>query len=772
MTISKRSFVLRATASAALLALSACGGGGDNYNPDNGVAGNLSGTAAVGSPIVGGTVKTVCAAGTAPANTTTSATGAWQVALSGQTFPCAVQVSEGSVNGSANTASYHSIALNLGTVNISPLTDLLVANLAASSTPSAWFTGLSTSVTPLATTTQSKVDAALVQLRNALGTLTPLATTNPVTTAFTAAAGNSMDDMLAALRTALNIASVSYATLLTNASQSTFTAPTGITQALTQAFAGTTTGGAVALPAVPDGVTATAISASQININWTNVSGATAYNIFRSTSPNVQLVASNKVNTGTVTTGPFQSVGLAASTPYYFKITAANAAGESAGSIELTTTTPSAAVVTPVVTDISPVTGPAGTVVTITGTSFSTTAANNVVTFNGVAATVTNATATQLTVSVPATASTGTITVSVRGQTATAATVFTVSTSGTGGGTAVGTQMGGSRQGVAVNIASGAGMVTTFAGSGTDAGTNFFPNPADAVRTAATFSTPTGLTTDGVNLYVADYNNGRIRKIVLATGAVTTVAGGVGIGTVNGTGLDTRFSTPSGITTDGTNLYVVDQFGGNVRKIVIATGVVSTLASVGGYPYGITTDGVNLYISELQGNKIDKVAISTGVVSVFAGSGAFTNISTDGTGTGATFVTPAGLTTDGTNLYVAEAGAGKIRKIVIATGVVTTLAGQSLPGAADGTGTAAQFRDPYDVTTDGTNLFVADSVNRSVRKVVIATGVVTTLAGSGASGSADGTGAAASFGLNRSIVTDGVSLYVGDNVTHTIRKIQ
>ena len=86
-----------------------------------------------------------------------------------------------------------------------------------------------------------------------------------------------------------------------------------------------------------------------------------------------------------------------------------------------------------------------------------------------------------------------------------------------------------------------------------------------------------------------------------------------------------------------------------------------------------------------------------------------------------------------------------IRKIVISTGVVTTLAGTGSSGSANGTGTSASFNYPHGITTDGTNLYVAEYGNHLIRKIVISTGVVTTLAGTGSSGSANGTGTSASF---------------------------
>ena len=114
----------------------------------------------------------------------------------------------------------------------------------------------------------------------------------------------------------------------------------------------------------------------------------------------------------------------------------------------------------------------------------------------------------------------------------------------------------------------------------------------------------------------------------------------------------------------------------------------------------------------------------------------------------------------------------KIRKIVIASGAVTTLAGSGTAGAIDGTGTTASFYNPFGLTTDGTNLYVADTYNHKIRKIVIASGVVTTLAGTGTIGAIDGTGTATTFNYPFGITSDGTSLYVADQSNHKIRKIQ
>lgn len=157
----------------------------------------------------------------------------------------------------------------------------------------------------------------------------------------------------------------------------------------------------------------------------------------------------------------------------------------------------------------------------------------------------------------------------------------------------------------------------------------------------------------------------------------------------------------------------------------------STSSSAGTFnsPSGITTDGTNLYVTDTGSNTIRKIVISTGESSIFAGSTSGSAGSTNGTGTGALFNGPTGITTDGTNLYVADKGNNTIRKIVISTGAVTLFAGSSTgaSGSTDGTGTAALFNGPSGITTDGTNLYVSDAGNNSIRKIVISTAAVTTL---------------------------------------------
>ena len=119
--------------------------------------------------------------------------------------------------------------------------------------------------------------------------------------------------------------------------------------------------------------------------------------------------------------------------------------------------------------------------------------------------------------------------------------------------------MGGSIQGISLSLS---GKVTTFAGTAGSSGST------DAVGTSARFNKPRGITSDGTNLYVSEYNNHTIRKIVISTGVVTTLAGTAGTsGSTDATGTLARFYSPVGLTTDGTSLYVADRFNHTIRKI-------------------------------------------------------------------------------------------------------------------------------------------------------------------------------------------------------------
>jgi len=323
----------------------------------------------------------------------------------------------------------------------------------------------------------------------------------------------------------------------------------------------------------------------------------------------------------------------------------------------------------------------------------------------------------------------------------------------------------------------------------TIAGTAGLSGPTDGIGTAARFKTPSGITTDGAGLlYVADTGNHTIRQVVVSSKAVTTIAGAAGvIGSNDGLGTAARFKNPSGITTDGTYLYIVDKQNQTIRQMLISTGYVSTLAGFAGLygstdgvgsnarfylPDYLTTDGTNLYVVDTYNNSIRKIIIAGADVSTYAGAPQLTG-SSDGVGANARFLTPMGVTNDGTNLYVADYNNHTIRKIDIATGSVSTFAGTAgVVGTANGIGAAASFYNPWGITSDGINLYVADTNNNTIRQINIASGMVSTLAGTaGLNGSNDGIGAAARFYHPSGITTDGTYLYVAEYLNHTIRRI-
>lgn len=186
-------------------------------------------------------------------------------------------------------------------------------------------------------------------------------------------------------------------------------------------------------------------------------------------------------------------------------------------------------------------------------------------------------------------------------------------------------------------------------------------------------------------------------------------------------------------------------------------------------PYGVVTDHAgNIYVADYYNHCIRKVTPG-GVVSTLAGNGAagFAN----GIGTAAQFHYPRGIAIDAAgNLYVADEGNHSIRKVTPA-GEVSTLAGNGTAGFADGTGSSAQFRNPSGVTVDPSgNIFVTDYYNHSIRKIT-PSGAVTTIAGNGIAGTADGMGTAAQFINPRNLDFDAAgNLYVTE-VYAQLRKI-
>lgn len=306
---------------------------------------------------------------------------------------------------------------------------------------------------------------------------------------------------------------------------------------------------------------------------------------------------------------------------------------------------------------------------------------------------------------------------------------------------------------------------------------------------AEQFPHPTGIAIDGAgNLYVADASSNTVQKVSTAN-VVTAFAGLTGsAGSLDGIGTNARFNTPSNMTVDSNgNIYVADRANHIIRKITPAR-VVTTLAGVAGSqgdtngtgldarfntPTGVAVDGSgNVYVADTFNHAIRKIN-PAGVVTTLAGT-AGTHGGADGTGSSARFRNPSGVAVDiADHVYVADTGNNMIRKIT-PVGIVSTLAGtEGVAGTDDGVGVFALFNQPSSLAVDGTGyVYVADTGNATVRKIT-PTGQVSTLAGLPAlSGMKDGTGVDGWFSQLQALTVDGVgNVYVADTGNAAIRKI-
>jgi sugar lactone lactonase YvrE len=261
-------------------------------------------------------------------------------------------------------------------------------------------------------------------------------------------------------------------------------------------------------------------------------------------------------------------------------------------------------------------------------------------------------------------------------------------------------------------------------------------------------------------------------------------------GQVNGT----AFNAARGLAYDGsTFLYLVDDGNCVIRQIEVATGTVVTFAGLLGscgsfdaagtaarfnLPEGLAYDGQgNLYVADTGNSTIRQIVIATQMVTTLAGAAGVAG-STNAVGTAARFFSPYGVTSDGQgNLFIADSNNQIIRQLVLSSLQVSTLAGQvGVAGEVNGTGPAARFCNPGGIAADGAgNVYVSDSCGYDIRRVTVDGGVVTTFAGTpGVAGSQNGIGTAASFSQQpQALVYDGVgNLYLADQNNAEVRRIE
>jgi sugar lactone lactonase YvrE len=340
---------------------------------------------------------------------------------------------------------------------------------------------------------------------------------------------------------------------------------------------------------------------------------------------------------------------------------------------------------------------------------------------------------------------------------------------------------------LSLGFSAGAQTITTVAGSGAT-GYN-----GDVPALETTLWSPSGVSV-GYNgsVYIADRRNNRVRKIN-PQGTVVTIAGidESGFGGDNGPATDAQLNNPCGIATDGYgNVYIADKNNNRIRKITGA-GIISTLAGTGeaGYggddgpaiagqlnaPTGIATDlNGNIYIADAGNNRIRKIS-ADGIITTIAGTGV-AGYNNDTIATAAQLNAPNGVATDTAgNVYIADTWNYRIRKVTPA-GIIRTMAGDGNAGYNDDgkASTAAQLNMPTGVAADRAgNIYIADEGNNRIRRIN-AGRIITTFAGTGKTGfSGDGGNAwIAELNEPHAVAVDrGGNLYIADRENNRIRRV-
>ena len=339
------------------------------------------------------------------------------------------------------------------------------------------------------------------------------------------------------------------------------------------------------------------------------------------------------------------------------------------------------------------------------------------------------------------------------------------------------------------------GVLTTIAGTGLKGHTG-----DGGLAVKATLSEPFHVDFDPKGfLYIAESSNHCIRKVDLKTHVVTTVAG-TGKAAYTGDGgpaVAATFKEPYAVVVDSDgNLYVVDRLNAAIRKIDAATGIITTVAGNGTKgsggdgglgvkaqlvePNDCFLDGKGgLLIADVGDGRIRRLDLESGVISTFAGLGRVkTKERGDGGPANKAVITGARAVCADThgNVYVCEREGNSIRKID-AAGVITTIAGTGKAGDTGDGGDAklATFKGPKGIRADvAGNLYVVDTENHAIRKIDAKTGIITTVAG-GRKGSGGDGGPANRAGFDRPhgcVVDPRGTLYIADSNNHRVRAVR
>ena len=308
--------------------------------------------------------------------------------------------------------------------------------------------------------------------------------------------------------------------------------------------------------------------------------------------------------------------------------------------------------------------------------------------------------------------------------------------------------------------------ITTIAGDGYNGNVG-----DDGPATCAGIPHPQGICLDGKGFLYLTVSNS-IRKIDLAKNVIYRVAGSdtYGFAGDGGPAKDALFQHPVSICLDKkNNLYIAEFEGQRIRKIDLSTGIITTIAGTGtagfsgdggqatlatlNMPRGICTDGSdNLYIADEVNNRIRKIDAITGIINTIAGNGSQVFSGDNGPALSAGIALPNSIAADASgNLYITEFAplvTSRVRKINGTTGIITTIAGNNnyAHSGDGGPATSAELLNPVSVALDLTgNLYISQQDDSRIRMINVSSGLINTIAGSGGNGFG-GDGGPASLG--------------------------
>jgi sugar lactone lactonase YvrE len=287
-------------------------------------------------------------------------------------------------------------------------------------------------------------------------------------------------------------------------------------------------------------------------------------------------------------------------------------------------------------------------------------------------------------------------------------------------------------------------------------------------------------------------------QVQLNGGGISTYAGTGASGSTGDGGAATAatLSGPGGVSiASNGDIYFADTGNNSIRKVAAATGIISTVAGNGSAGFSgdgglATAAGIktpedvfvasngDLYIADTGHNRIRKVTAATGIISTVAGSGSPGSTGDGGAATSAKLSTPDGIVVAANgDFYIDDRGNNRVRKVTAATGIISAFAGTGTAGySGDGAAaTLAKLSSPEGIAlaVNG-DVYIADAVNNVVRKVTAATGIITTYAGTGTAGSTGDGGAATSARLSgpKAVRLNAAGdLYIADTVNNKIRLV-